>query len=500
MSDFDIIIIGGGLGGLVAGARLSKEGKKVLLLEQHHVPGGCATTFKRGDFIIEAGLHAMDGLDEKDPKSVLINDLDVLKNVEFLKIPEFYRFKNGRVDIVIPGNTKEAIKVLVKNFPDEKKGITRFFKKIHAIQRETSRFLFDRRRPFILFPLFPFKYPNLVLNVHKTLGDILNKIITNEDLKLILQANLLYYHDNPETMSIIYFSAGQASYFNGGGHYIKGGAQKLADHFASIITTNGSKVMLRNRVTKILMKDKEAIGVEYEENNEIKTSYANTIIANSAVPNIINMMPVEDRSELNRAIKNPQKACSLLSIYLCFKNDIKELGSKHYSTVIFDEQIQCLKDVKENSKGSYEKRNFVFVDYSQIDSGLAPNGKSSGVICMIDYLSNWEKLNQEEYKTKKEEVAQIFIKRLEKLIPGITKEIEFIEVGTPKTIQKYTLNTGGSVYGYAQTPRQTGMYRIQHKSSIKNLYFASAWANPGGGFTGAMLSGWICASEVLRKK
>ena len=59
--DFDAIIIGGGLGGLSAGAILSRHGKKVLLLEQHYIPGGCATTFKRKDFLMEAGLHAMDG-------------------------------------------------------------------------------------------------------------------------------------------------------------------------------------------------------------------------------------------------------------------------------------------------------------------------------------------------------------------------------------------------------------------------------------------------------
>ena len=62
MNNFDVIIIGGGLGGLTAGAKLAKEGKKVCLIEQHSIPGGCATTFKRKDFIMEVGLHEMDGL------------------------------------------------------------------------------------------------------------------------------------------------------------------------------------------------------------------------------------------------------------------------------------------------------------------------------------------------------------------------------------------------------------------------------------------------------
>ena len=61
--DYDVIVVGGGLGGLTAGAKLAKEGRKVLLIEQHDRPGGCATTFKRRDFIMEVGLHEMDGLD-----------------------------------------------------------------------------------------------------------------------------------------------------------------------------------------------------------------------------------------------------------------------------------------------------------------------------------------------------------------------------------------------------------------------------------------------------
>ncbi len=69
---YDIIIIGGGLGGLTAGAKLSKEGKKVLLIEQHDRPGGCATTFKRGDYTMEVGLHEMDGPSPSDIKNKTI--------------------------------------------------------------------------------------------------------------------------------------------------------------------------------------------------------------------------------------------------------------------------------------------------------------------------------------------------------------------------------------------------------------------------------------------
>ena len=138
MERYDAIIVGGGLGGLTAGAKLAKEGKKVLLIEQHNIPGGCATTFKRKDYIMEVGLHEMDGLDERDPKKDIFEELGVFDSVDFIKIPEFYRVANEKMDIVIPASTKEATKVLTEKFPEEKKGIKKFFKTIHAIQKESQ--------------------------------------------------------------------------------------------------------------------------------------------------------------------------------------------------------------------------------------------------------------------------------------------------------------------------------------------------------------------------
>ncbi len=504
MNNFDVIIIGGGLGGLTAGAKLAKEGKKVCLIEQHSIPGGCATTFKRKDFIMEVGLHEMDGLDKNDPKTEIFNDLEVFQNIEFLKIPDFYRFTNERRDIVIPDNKEEAIRVLIEKFPKEEKGIQKFFQKISGIQKEINQLPTEKWKLLLLLPVFPILSPNLVMNTFKTLGKFLDDIIGDEDLKLVLQANLQYYHDDPYSMSLIYFSAAQGSYFNGGGHFIKGGSQKLSDYLAKIITDNQGEVVLGNTVEKILMKEGRAVGVEYQKtfgkSKEPVQVFAENIIANTALPNVVSLLPKENQKPLQQKIQHLEKACSLISVYIGFKKEIKQLGNKHYSTFVCDESVKTQKDLFKNHKGSFEKRNFVFVDYSQIDSGLAPKGKSFGVICSADYLSDWEKLSKEQYKKKKEEVAQIFFKRLEKLIPGIMNEIEYYEVGTPKTIQRYTLNPNGTPYGFAQIPKQSGMFRIPNKSPIKNLYFASAWTNPGGGFTGAILSGWFCAKDILMIK
>ena len=84
-------------------------------------------------------LQEMDGLDNLDPKKEIFTQLGVFNNVEFVKVPEFYRFQNNRIDVTVPANSDEAIKLLVEQFPDEAKGIRKFFKRIHKIQREICR-------------------------------------------------------------------------------------------------------------------------------------------------------------------------------------------------------------------------------------------------------------------------------------------------------------------------------------------------------------------------
>ncbi len=477
---YDIIIIGSGLGGLTAGAKLAKEGKKVLLVEQHDRPGGCATTFKRKDFTFEVGLHEMDGLDRRDMKSKIFRDLGVFDKVQFLKVPEFYHFTNGRCEITIPHDPEKAIEILTDNFPEEEKGINAYFDQILNARKKAKE---SEGKAEI------------------SLGEFLDSIISNEDLKLILLGNLGYFHDDPFSISLNYYSVAQGSYFQGGGNFVKGGSQKLSDYLSDYITQNGGKVILKHLVTEIITENNKAVGIKYKgignKASETETIYGEEIIANAAIPNVANtLLPREHGERLQQKIDKLELGASLLTVYIGFKKRAKDLGSRYYSTFVFDDSIKTQADIKDNNKGDFKDRSFTFIDYSQIDAALTTEEKSVGVICSIDYYSDWDKLNEEEYKAKKKKVGDVFIGKLEKLIPGIKDQIEYYEVGTSKTIARYTLNPGGAVYGFAQTPQRIISDKIQ---SIDNLHFASAWTKIGGGFSGAIFSGYLCAIDILRK-
>ncbi len=474
---FDIIVIGAGLGGLTAGAKLAKEGKKVLAIEQHDRPGGCATTFKRKDFTMEVGLHEMDGLDRSDLKVKIFNDLGVFDHVEFLKVPEFYHFVNDRLELTMSHNPEEAIQVLTERFPNEETGIKTFFDNLLSKRKKNEEY-----------------------HIEGNVGEYLDTIISDDDLKLVLLGNLGYFHDNPYTLSLSYYMAAQGRYFKGGGNFIKGGSQKLSNYLAGFIVSNGGKVLLNHSVTSIIIDNDKAVGVTYLPKGKSETIevYAKTIIANASVPAIAKeLLPPKYGNELAKQISNMKLGASLLTLYLGFKKPLKEIGSKHYSYFVYDSSVKTQADIFANNHDSFERRSFTFVDYSQVDSALAPKGKSVGVVCCIDYAADWDKLDKDAYVDKKEEVARVYIDKLEKLIPGISEQIEYYEVGTSKTVGSYILTPESAVYGFAQTPENVMKPKIE---TIENLHFASAWTKIGGGFSGAIYSGYLCAYGILRKK
>lgn len=477
---YDVIIIGGGLGGLTAGAKLAKEGKKVLLLEQHDRPGGCATTFKRKEFTMEVGLHEMEGLYPRDQKLKMFEDLGLLERIKFLELPEFYRFINGRQDIVIPHQAEEAKTVLKNAFPGEEEGIDAYFWHMANAKRVM---VLNRNQP------------------EKNIGQFLDEIISNEDLKLVLLGNLGYYHDDPYTLSWYYYLSAQNSNYGGRSNYIQGGSQKLSDALSDIITENGGEVKLKHLVSKIDYAGKKPVGVTYTSSRgKDKTEYparAADIIVNSALPTLADhLLSKADGKALAAKLPDQKIGASLLTVYYGFKKSLKEVGNKHYATFIFDPAIKTQADILANNKSDFSTRSFTFVDYSQVDAKLAPEGKSVGAVCAIDYPSDWEKLTRDEYLRMKADVADIITDRCEQFIPGFRDAIEYIEVATSLSVKRFTLNPEGAVYGFAQLPNRSQEYL---QALPENIHIASAWGKLGGGFSGAFINGYNTAKDLLKR-
>lgn len=506
---YDAIVIGGGLGGLTAAATLAKAGKKTLLLEKHTVVGGCAVTFRRKDLLFEASLHEMDGMHKEDMKLGIFDELGVTEKIRVIRVPEFYRFVKDSLDFVMPDDIGEAKQRLSAMFPHETDGVSRFFDTIFNMSAWMGTLPLQPLRFMLKLPFyFPFWYYHIFRFQKMSVGKFVDSIIKDENLKLILMANVGYYHDDPYELGMTYYGAAQGSYLAGGGHFIHGGSQRLSDALASVITENGGDVLTRHEALKIIVENGKAVGVTHRKVSKThpgshpeQTARADVVMANAPLPNVIEDM-LDGRCEekflaRTRAMKLPSSA---VNVFLGFKRPLRELGNRCYSTFVCPEGISKISQLSAyNRSGDYGAKTFVFVDYGIIDSGLAPEGKSVGVITVGDRIENWENLSREEYKAKKQRVADTMIDRLEKLIPGARDEIIHSEVATPLTIRRFTSNPGGVFYGYAQSMGQDMLNRPVKMPGVGNLYVTSAWGFPGGGFTGVILGGYWAAHQALGK-
>ncbi|MBY9001972.1 MAG: NAD(P)/FAD-dependent oxidoreductase [Candidatus Heimdallarchaeota archaeon] len=501
--DYDAIIVGSGLAGLVAGAKLAKEGKKVLILEQHITSGGYASGYTRDDYRIDLSLHSMDGLHALDPKIRIFEELDVIFNIEFIKIKTgYYRYKNSRVDFNISDKIEDAILSLSKLYPNEKKNIEKFFKTLSDLEEKSHNIPTVKAKQALTVPLEPTNYSSIPKWGDKSAGDLLDTIFENEDLKLALTGTLQYYSDNPYNLSAVFYSLALSSRFKGGSHYIKGGSVKLSNHLANFIKEKGGGLIFDRKVSKILIKGNKAYGVEYvstkRRDSQPVQVLGKYVIVNAPVPHAVNeLIPAKQSKSLKEEVNKLKVGHSTLNIFLCFNTLLSELGHNSYSTVVHEEGINTLADLEHNNKQDYSKRNYIFIDYGQIESGLTQPGKSTGTVSVIDYLENWEGLTEDEYNKKKLDVTNTLIDRVNRLIPGVKQYIEFVDISTPLTKKNNTLNPNGTSIGFAQTINQAGQKRFKVKSTIKNLFFTSAWTYPGGGYSSSFLSGWQCALNVL---
>ncbi len=500
--EFDAVVVGGGLGGLAAGALMAKKGLKVHLIEQHDKVGGFATNYKRKKYRMEVAIHVLDGDHEFNMRNEIFDALDVRQNVEFVKLPEFYTCHFEDQKITVPDNLDQAREHLCSLFPKERQSLTEFFQMMWDVNQ--SMHASSLRKPSVApsHPLFPVLYPTLQKLWHISIGSYIDRLFKDNLLKVALLANSTFYHDDPYEMNLMQFMASQASYFLGGVYYVKGGSQVFCDYLAKIITDNGGTVSLNHRVEKVTIENKLVKEVFYrktrgEEKTVLKSVTAKHFVMNAPMPHVYEMLDEHPDMDYVNRIKGFKHATSATTLFFGLKRPLKDFGNKSHLNIFVDARMNMMDN-------STFQQSVGVIDYDIVETGLCLPGTYSCDLIFMDKLSEWDRLSPEHYKKKKQVIADFYTKKLNGFYPGFSDSIDVLEVGTPKTIVRYTSNTGGACYGFSpefSQYRERVLFLGDEAGTsdryIKNLYFGSAWSYFPG-FSGAQIAGARAAKEIFK--
>ncbi len=146
--------------------------------------------------------------------------------------------------------------------------------------------------------------------------------------------------------------------------------------------------------------------------------------------------------------------------------------------------------------GAFRKQSWMLGNHDLADPGHAPAGRSILHAAIMADGRLWHD-DEAVYRKRKLELEELLVDRLAEAIPDVRERIEVIEIGTPHTMQRYSSNPEGSIYGYASSPTAHSIHRPDARSSVPGLYLAGAWTFPGPGFSGAMHSGYRTAGLVI---
>ena len=173
------------------------------------------------------------------------------------------------------------------------------------------------------------------------------------------------------------------------------------------------------------------------------------------------------------------------------KLGLRDRGAFFNRTYDFDEEREAM------AKGDYRRQGWLLGNHDLADPGHAPPGRSILHAALMADGRLWQGDDEESYRARKRELEAYLVDRLAEAIPDLRERIEVIETGTPHTMERYSSNPLGSIYGYASSPAAHSIHRPGARSSVPGLYLAGAWTFPGPGFSGTMHSGHRTAGLVL---
>ncbi|AUX20238.1 phytoene dehydrogenase [Sorangium cellulosum] len=501
MKHADTVVIGSGSGGLTAALALARAGAKVIVVEQHYLPGGWTHSFSLNGYLFSPGVHYIGGLGPGGPVRRLYEGLELSGDLEFCELnPDgFDHLLIGEERFDVPKGFDRLLARLTERFPHEAEGIARYFGVLRGLNDELLRM--DTMLEFPKVLLVPFRAPHLLRWGFRTQEALLDATIRDPMLRAILSAQGGDHGLPPSRVSLPLHASVAAHYFDGG-YYPRGGAKRIPLAMIRALRRRGGEIRMRARVRRILVERGRAAGVELEGGEILRAA---NVISN-ADPAITygELLPPERTARERRKIQRMEYSVSLLSVFCAVDMDLRAMG--------YDSGNYWWYRTRDVGR-IYERAEYqlppgavdgLFLTITTLkDPGHPTQGRHHTIEMFTfvphDPFTRWEETRTGErgadYEKRKESLGDQLIAAAENIIPGISRALVFRSVATPLTNDFYCATHRGAAYGTAKTPWQLGPLSFSIGTRIPGLYLCGA-STLSHGVAGAAMSGLLAAQRI----
>lgn len=483
------------MGGLGAGLTLQNYNPKLrtLILEQHSIPGGFVTGFKRKGMYFDAGAEGIIYAEDNQALANTLRKLGVKQ--EFILIDPLEVLYYPDKEITLHADSEKFLEELIHHFPDNESELRAYFK---TMEKMTEEIWYYGPTDYTnsLWTLLKFFFRAKTIRKHflKSFQKYLDKKISDAELHPILSFYNLWLGLPPKHVMAPMGIVVGGNPFLKGNFYPKGGMLGYAKNLASHYEKKGGEIRYNVKVEQIIVEDKTAVGVKLGSGGKIR---AKLIISNADLKqtylNLLGKKNISKRAYKKMVVLEP--SISGFGVFLGVDMDLSKFPSH---LTVFNDYDEIIGPVLE---GEFTLNGVAMRIPSKIDDSLKSD-KGIGIVMLAiapyEWKNKWKVTSEgeraAEYKKLKEKYAEQMIKIAERAIPGLSKNIIVKEIATPMTFERYSLNDGGGWYG-----PQKGQRRSSYKYPVDNLILTGANVDSTGVPT-AFISGVKTAEKIIKKK
>ena len=486
----EVVVIGSGIGGLLCGAILSKNGYHVTVLERNKQLGGNLQTYARDKRIFDSGVHYVGGLDKGQNLYKIFKYLDIIDKLKMQKldVEAFDRivFLSDQKEYKYAQGYERFAETLIADFPEERKEILNYCEQIQNICRKFPMYQLEMGEGF---------------NKASVLGidtrAFIESITTNSRLRNVLAGNNGLYAGIGDKTPVYVHALVLNSYIESSWRFIDGGSQ-IARLLCKIITNAGG--MVKNR-TEIVRFHEEAGKIAYVEDQNGNKFVGDHFISNAHPARTLEMLESEViRNAYRNRIKNLENSLSAFMINVTLKPDLIKYEKTNYYCFVNDD----VWDVMDHNDETWP------LSYCLFYSASSKSEEYAEAVTLMAYMK-YEEVEKwhpsfntvltpesrgEEYEIYKKAKAEKLIDLANERFPGLKNAVLSYYCATPLTFRDYMGTHDGAIYGIAKNYKDPLKTFIAPRTRIPNLLFTGQNINLHG-VLGVAISSLVTCSEIL---